>query len=363
VENKSSWQSSFIAYHTANSATDGAWIRLDKFYNPTEFTAEVVYESHVTLPDGTGQILVGNPETGGMAVEFSKVAGAPQVVQFQDYVTINGSGAYRSVKNSYEILKIQSMAAVHADYGSKGCGMGVYISGAGVTNSIASTACTRKSPNNNTVWAIGANPNGRVATGTHIYAGRVYAIRIYDRALTEEEIMKNSDADQLRFLAPPVVKVGDNTCTNVVVLSTTKLQCTVPQVASASTQDITVYDSTDTNFQNPKTLQQAYTYVNESAMSITTIDPKAGPSFGGSKIRLTGKNLNVSKVTIAGRDCTNGVQNDQNTTYTCEVPSIDITEDAFVDVIVTPTQGNNYVFAQAFQYVKAKKNPVEFNVE
>jgi hypothetical protein len=189
------------------------------------------------------------------------------------------------------------------------------------------------------------------------------SVRLYNRALAEVEIMQNSDADQLRFLAPPVVKVGDNTCTNVVVLSTTKLQCTVPQVVSASTQDITVYDSTDTEFQNPKTLQQAYTYVDNDAMSITTIDPKAGPSFGGSKIRLTGKNLDISKVTISGRECTNGVQSSDNTTYTCEVPSIGITEDTFVDVIVTPTQGNNYVFAQAFQYVKAKKNPVEFNVE
>jgi hypothetical protein len=189
------------------------------------------------------------------------------------------------------------------------------------------------------------------------------SIRLYDRVLTEEEIARNSDLDQLRFLSPPVVKIGNNTCDNVVVLSTSKLQCTVPKVASPTTENITVYDSTDTELANPKTLSAAYTYVNEQSMSITTIDPKVGPSFGGSKIRLTGKNLDINKVTVAGKECTDPVLENGNTTYTCTVPSIDITQDTFVDVVVIPNSGNNYVFAQGFQYIFARKSPVEFNVE
>ncbi|MDR1034223.1 MAG: IPT/TIG domain-containing protein [Bifidobacteriaceae bacterium] len=193
-------------------------------------------------------------------------------------------------------------------------------------------------------------------------AWTIHSLRIYDRVLSPLEIQQNAYLDQLRFLSPPVVKIGTQSCTNVVVLSTTKLQCTVPKVQSASTENITVYDSTDTELANPKTLTDAYTYVNEQSMSITTIDPKVGPSFGGSKIRLTGKNLDILKVTIAGKECTDPVLAEK-TTYTCTVPSIDITQDTFVDVVVTPNSGNNYVFAQGFQYIFARRGPVEFNVE
>ncbi|MDR1034069.1 MAG: IPT/TIG domain-containing protein [Bifidobacteriaceae bacterium] len=199
-------------------------------------------------------------------------------------------------------------------------------------------------------------------TNVHSDGYQLLSYRLYDRILTEDEIIRNSYLDQLRFLAPPVVKIGTQTCTNVVVLSTTKLQCTVPQVQSASTENITVYDSTDTGFTNPKTLTQAYTYVDGNSMSITAIDPKVGPSFGGSKIRLTGKNLSISKVTIAGKDCTDPVLAEK-TTYTCTVPEADITQDKFVDVVVIPNSGNNYVFAQGFQYIFARKRAVEFNVE
>jgi hypothetical protein len=237
-----------------------------------------------------------------------------------------------------------------------------FLNGAPVTPSGLGTVALNTS-NAGGKFFIGGYNAADVTGAITAPAWTIHSLRIYDRVLSPLEIQQNAYLDQLRFLSPPVVKIGDNICTNVVVLSTTKLQCTVPQVASATTKDITVYDSTDTSFTNPKTLTNAYTYVDESSMSITTIDPKAGPSFGGSKIRLTGKNLNVSKVTIAGRECTNGVQNDQNTTYICTVPEIDITEDTFVDVIVTPNIGNNYVFAQAFQYIKAKRSPVEFNVE
>jgi hypothetical protein len=197
----------------------------------------------------------------------------------------------------------------------------------------------------------------------HANGYKIQSYRLYDRVLTAQEIQQNAYLDQLRFLSPPVVKIGTQSCTNVVVLSTSKLQCTVPKVASPSTENITVYDSTDTSLANPKTLTDAYTYVNEQSMSIATIDPKVGPSFGGSKIRLTGKNLDIKKVTIAGKECTDPVLENKNTTYTCTVPSIDISQDTFVDVVVTPNSGNNYVFAQGFQYIFARKGAVEFNVE
>lgn len=53
-------------------------------------------------------------------------------------------------------------------------------------------------PRNNTVMAIGANPNGNNATGGYL-KGKVYCARIYNRALTDEEVRKNYEIDKIRF--------------------------------------------------------------------------------------------------------------------------------------------------------------------
>ncbi|MDR1033243.1 MAG: IPT/TIG domain-containing protein [Bifidobacteriaceae bacterium] len=186
----------------------------------------------------------------------------------------------------------------------------------------------------------------------------IQSVRIYNRTLSDLEIAHNYAIDEKRFVQPPTVMIGSSECKDVVVISTTKLQCTAP-TGTLGAKPVTV-SSGDTT----ETLDDAYTYVNEQSMSITAIDPKVGPSFGGSKIRLTGKNLDILKVTIAGKECTKPDIADDKTIYTCTVPEAEsITQDTFVDVIVTPNTGNNYVFAQGFQYIFARKNPVEFNVE
>jgi hypothetical protein len=212
---------------------------------------------------------------------------------------------------------------------------------------------------------VGSYMNSRPchASNTNTYDNKnlkIQSVRIYNRALTDLEIAQNYAIDEKRFAEPPTVMIGENPCTNIVVISTTKIQCKAPQGTENTTVDVTITDRSG----NTETLEQAYTYLPSGTMKITKLDPKVGPSFGGSKIRLTGENLSISKVTIAGKTCTSFEQNAENTTYTCTVPEAEnITQDTFVDVVVTPNSGNNYVFAQGFQYIFARKNPVEFNVE
>ena len=53
-------------------------------------------------------------------------------------------------------------------------------------------------PAANTIMALGVNPSRNYATGGH-FNGTIYAARIYDRALTDEEVEHNYYLDQIRF--------------------------------------------------------------------------------------------------------------------------------------------------------------------
>ena len=49
---------------------------------------------------------------------------------------------------------------------------------------------------------------GMCANQNRLFAGRVYAIRLYDRELTAREIARNAEVDAIRFFGaePPLVK-------------------------------------------------------------------------------------------------------------------------------------------------------------
>jgi hypothetical protein len=54
------------------------------------------------------------------------------------------------------------------------------------------------------------------------------SVRIYNRALTEEEISANFALDEMRYISPPQVWIGTQQCANVTVLSPRVLTCKVP---------------------------------------------------------------------------------------------------------------------------------------
>jgi hypothetical protein len=194
---------------------------------------------------------------------------------------------------------------------------------------------------------IGANHSANV---------KIQSVRIYNRVLDISEIGDNSSIDARRFVNPPVVKIDGQNCTSVIVLSPEKLQCKAPSGSTGTAKNVTVTDATNADH----TLESAYTYMATGAI-VDGIDPKIGPSFGGSKIRLSGSSLQlITRVTIAGKECTDSILADENTTYTCTVPKSDVAD--YVDVIAETVAGN-IALTRAFQYVNAKRSPVEFNVE
>ena len=55
-----------------------------------------------------------------------------------------------------------------------------------------------KNTNNSTIMALGANPSKSTAEGEYTPM-KVYSVRIYSRALTDEEIQQNYAIDKTRF--------------------------------------------------------------------------------------------------------------------------------------------------------------------
>jgi hypothetical protein len=178
---------------------------------------------------------------------------------------------------------------------------------------------------------------------------------LYDSTLTEEQTAKNHTLDKIRFTEPPIVTVGGSACKDVVVLSTTQLQCTAPAHAEGSV-DVTV---TPTGSE-PVTITGGYEYVNADAMTVTGVTPNVGPSFGGTWIKVSGNNLDVSSITVNDEPCV--IQEDYvaDTYVKCILPSVDISETTFADVVVTDSNQNEYTLKDAFEYVKVSKDDDAF---
>ena len=68
----------------------------------------------------------------------------------------------------------------------------------GVLQQESSTTGSLGMPKNDTVMMIGANPYGEIPTEGRL-KGKVYSVRIYNRALSEEEVKQNYTVDKVRF--------------------------------------------------------------------------------------------------------------------------------------------------------------------
>ncbi len=106
--------------------------------------------------------------------------------------SINTGGTYRIpvANESIKISKIYSLSGVYNGSTSK-----IYENG--IKTEIAATS-DFKSPINNTVLMLGANPSGSTPEGMY-FKGKLKNIRLYNRALTEDEIQKNYEIDKERF--------------------------------------------------------------------------------------------------------------------------------------------------------------------
>jgi hypothetical protein len=231
--------------------------------------------------------------------------------------------------------------------------------------------CVQESPLDTAFIAIGANllSGASVEGGYNVRDTDFYSFRVYAGNLTEEQVLHNAELDKKRFIAPPTVTIGGNSCTNVVVQSPEKLTCVVP-VGALGAKDVSVTAYSKTN-----ELLAGYTYRNlacdeDTDMCISNISPSVGPSFGGPYIKIIGNNFgegaeNISNVTIGGETCAKTDEDVTNsvTQYYCILPEVDISENQFVDVVVTATDGEVYTLNRSFEYKAVSREPISAQIE
>ncbi|MDR1592220.1 MAG: IPT/TIG domain-containing protein, partial [Prevotellaceae bacterium] len=87
---------------------------------------------------------------------------------------------------------------------------------------------------------LNTDPNGFIYIGeANLKYSTFLSVRLYNRVLEPQEIEDNAALDQIRFLAPPIVTVDGNPCTNVTVLSPRIITCLAP-AGTSGTVDVEV---------------------------------------------------------------------------------------------------------------------------
>jgi hypothetical protein len=127
------------------------------------------------------------------------------------------------------------------------------------------------------------NQNANVSTTEYGNGMRIFATRVYSAALTPAQVAQNYIADKVRFIAPPAVTIGGAPCTDVEVISATKLTCkTGPRAAMQNAPVVVTYDGVSSV---PKS---AYTY---KELTVSSVTPNVGPVAGGQTIKINGTNF------------------------------------------------------------------------
>lgn len=162
------------------------WVAI-KEMNYQNITIEAVIEYETVLEDQEMGI-VSNFETGGYALSNYSIVGSTPYNKFTTYI----DDTYYSAESSQK-LRTNYKYFLSGNYNGKV----LTLSENGNITTLQKQG-TIKYPQNNTIMILGANPNGNNSYASY-FNGKIYSIRIYNRALTEEEIQKNYEIDVLRF--------------------------------------------------------------------------------------------------------------------------------------------------------------------
>ena len=163
------------------------WVKMTSLYYPN-MTIEIVVKS-LSFREGTEEMYIANIQTGGMLI------GKETNDMLIGQVYINGR--YQSIGSSKDIVhnKVYSLST-----GYNGQSQYFSVDGEMQKQDIAGTFT---GPSDNTVFALGVNPDGQGREGVSSHID-IYSVRIYNRCLTEEEIQKNYELDKKRYPITPV---------------------------------------------------------------------------------------------------------------------------------------------------------------
>lgn len=188
------------------------------------------------------------------------------------------------------------------------------------------------------------NPDGQVAILPNAFTYRSFPV-VINVSPKAGVLAGNTDViiTGSNFIKDAIVDFGSSVCTNVKVITSTKITCTTSAHA-ANLVDVTV---TNTDSQSG-VLTNGFFYL--GLPTITSIAPNEGPLAGGTKVTLSGTNFFTDAlVKIGGAICTSP-KILSPTALECVLPSHSA---GSVDVVVTNLGTQTATLINGYSYVSA----------
>ncbi|MDR0788721.1 MAG: IPT/TIG domain-containing protein [Bifidobacteriaceae bacterium] len=265
-----------------------------------------------------------------------------------DYYIVNSR-----LPQSYSTPSVQNTISMAYHNSPTSPSSKAYLNGTYFSSNNTSASGSLITPANSTVF-IGR----RVTSGTpaHFTGFTISSVRVYNKQISEQESLTNWAVDQIRFVQTPTVQIGGNACTDVVVLSTTKLQCTAPEGTSGA-KNVT-YQYGNTNI----TLTGGYTYATADDTIVSVISPDSAPKFGNQTITFTGQHLEadkVDKIKIGSNECT-GIAHTEQNIVSCTIPA---GNPGYVNIVLYKGDTPVLTLNSAFEYINVTKEPLKYKVK
>lgn len=176
------WGSNYLTFDGVN---DWVAIAAMNYANPT---IEVVAEVTTAPGAGTLKCIFSTYETGGYGLRFDSY------YRTVGGVYVSGEAAYEL---SYSPRKFYLNRKYHLAFTYNGTDEKLYADGKDIYTFPAPG--TIGNPVSGTIAVIGANPNSSGGVAGDYLTGKIYSVRVYNRALTTAEIKHNYEFDKLYY--------------------------------------------------------------------------------------------------------------------------------------------------------------------
>ena len=160
------------------------WVSIKELNYP-EVSLEVVFKDN-SIVDNSHHYMFCNMEQGGYGLGNNGNNG------LVGQVCVNNEYQYLSIDNFDSTIK-NTLTITSNGKESK-----LYLNG-NLAKSIIVENGIISYPNNNTIMALGTNPEGSTNIQLESYKGNIFSARMYNRVLTEQEIKNNYEIDKSRF--------------------------------------------------------------------------------------------------------------------------------------------------------------------
>lgn len=165
------WGANYLDFNGTSS-----WVNLGVM-NSDYQTVEVTFSPDVVPTSNT--YIIGNWESGGGGIYIQS-----GYISGQYYI----GGSYRNIKSGVKVAVNQKY---HVALTYNGTVVILYVNG--VEQGRISVSGTIGAPANNTVMALGVNPNGTTPVSGYL-DGKIYTAAVYNKALTAAQVKTNADA-------------------------------------------------------------------------------------------------------------------------------------------------------------------------